>query len=346
MNQKIYRPIICFATAFYHAGGSAPNIKKSKNIKSKFDKYYKCIIVLFASIRRFNTSENLYIFSDRLLPKKYNSLLEQLNIKTIIIDESKIEYVNNQNLDNKFPGCLFTLDVIRYFSEDKKFNKFDALCLLDSDIVMQTNNTSIYENVSYNNTAMGIIIDYPLTKKTNGQSIIDLCRIHNDYYHNKINKNQFHYFGGEFLLLSKHMIRKISLEIEHITQHIESNVTIYGKVFTEEHILTVVLNHFNNDIDFNSEIVKRVWTTDTHTNICSNENNYHLLHMPAEKDKLFHEIYNYLDKVGSTYLNNLSNKDYNKLILRSISERKNPTTSRLIKILIKKNFIRLKGLFR
>jgi len=316
---------IYFATAFYHAEGNSPNIKESTE---KFKKYYQCIIVLFATIRRFYKDERLFIFSDKKLPLQYSNLLKAYNIETIILNKNDIFYVNN-SFNNKFPGCLFTLDVIDYINNNKNIKDIGKLCLLDSDIVMQ--------NSLQNLSDSGIVINYPTQKDTNGQSINSLTIIYNDYYNSKKKIDDFKYFGGEFYLFSDKLINNISKDLKGLRDFLKLNFNTYGNNFTEEHILSIILNNCKEASVVDSTI-KRVWTTDTYTNINGDEEKYSLLHMPAEKDKLFEEIFSLIKNNNTRYLNSFSDKSYKKILLKAIKSREYPSLMRKI-IINSKNII-------
>lgn len=313
---------LCFATAFFHAEGNAPNLNDSVN---KFDKYYRCIIVLFASIRRNYLHEDCVIFTDQYLPKIYDDYLEKYNIKVSILKEDDVCYVNSFN--NKFPGCLYTLDVILNFS-DRFPNK--NLVLLDSDIVSLYADSNIFKQL--HNKFSGIKINYPIDKKTNGYTILELNNILNNYTSIQHNVHNFNYYGGEFYFIPNSKFKILTYELNEFVQFAKKNR--YDS-FTEEHILSIILNKLNNDINVITSIIKRVWNTDTYHNIDGYENLYSFLHLPAEKNKLFLYIFHLLTN-NKDYLNNINDSELEQLVLSPIVRRAKPSIKRKISILLKK----------
>lgn len=323
---------LVFATAFYHIEGESPNLKET-NETSKYEKYYACIIVLFASIRKFYTEEKLILFSDKNITDKYHVLLQYYNVETIIINKNKLIYVNDDTLTNSFPGCLFTLDVLNMYTELCNIEKGAQLCILDSDIIMR-------KKINITNYMTGIEVPYPIMKKTNGQSRNDLYKIYKDYLvHNTVTIENFRYFGGELIIIPMETLNKISYKIDDIIKFIKSNNS-YGTIFTEEHILSIVFNIFTQDIKDHDNLIKRLWTADTYNNIVGDENNYCLLHMPAEKDSFFNKMYLELSK-NNNYFNSLKLDEYLKLSLEAIDNLKNPSLKRYIKILFKKTYSKI-----
>ncbi len=336
MNHRI-----CFATAFYHAEGKAPNIKYSATSESKFDKYYRCIIVLFSTIRRFYRDERLILFSDRLISEKYNDLLDYYNIETIVIPHEKIKYVTNTKIHNKFPGCLFALDVLNYFEISDLKNDVDILYLLDSDVVMAKDITKFSKQLIMQDKISGLAIDYPIEKNTNGQSRYSLSQIYNTFNHSKISQEDFMYFGGEVLAVPSTQVSLLSKEIEELVQYISSDLEQYGNEFTEEHIFSLILNKIIDKVDLTDDLIKRVWTADSFSNIEGNEEEYRMLHLPAEKDRLFSKLF-YLLLKDHKHLTALSNEDYSSLLLEPIVSRQNPPIGRLLTIIVKNIYNKIK----
>lgn len=322
---------ICFATAFYHANGNAPNLKNSTN---KFDKYYQCMFVLFASIRKYYKEEKCVIFTDSVLPEKYNNLIKVYNIQICVLDQNEITLVDAFN--NKFPGCLFTLDVINIFQN--KFPDYHLL-LLDSDVVLTKSIDTALNKLISSQHSSGIIIEYPITKSTNGYSRIDLADLASKYSHTGISPIDFKYFGGELYFIHSSMpkmfVEEINQFISFAKQHKLDNLT-------EEHILSIIFNlHKDNTAIFTS-LIKRVWTTDTYHNIDGFEIEYAFLHLPSEKDKLFKKIFNLIEK-KPRYLDELNQKQYDDLVLEPLRSRQFPSLKKKFVILVKKLILKFKG---
>jgi len=337
MNAKI-----CFSTAFYHADGKAPNIKYSATSESKFDKYYRCIIVLFASIRRFYQDERLILFSDRQISEKYNDLLDYYNIETIVIPHEETKYVSSKKIHNKFPGCLFALDVLNFFNTSDLKNDIDILYLLDSDIVMSKDISNFSELLIERDNISGLVIDYPVEKNTNGQSRHSLNKIYNAYRQAEINDEDFMYFGGEILAVPSTQVASFSNEIEKLVSFVISSPEQYGNEFTEEHILSLIMNKFRDRVYLIDDLIKRVWTADSYSNIEGNEVQYRMLHLPAEKDRFFLKLFHALLE-DPEYLTSLSGGDYKSLLSEPIDSRQKPSIKRLFTIIVKRFYNKIKS---
>ncbi|MDD2451120.1 MAG: hypothetical protein PHU67_04320 [Sulfurovum sp.] len=324
---------LCFATAFYHSEGEAPNIKKSADIQKKFDVYYQCIVVMFASLRRFYKEDRMVIFSDALLPNEYQDFLKYLHVETIVLEKKDIIYVNDLRIQNKFPGCLFTLDVFNYVASSKFNNDIDLFCLLDSDCIMSHKLAKYPEDLIEKNLIGGIEINYENDHIVNGQSKNTLHKIYNKLFSKETNIDNFKYFGGEMYMIPSKMIKNISDDVEFIFDYLTHQDKLKdNNEFTEEHILTLAFN--KNEVYLTDNIIKRIWTADVHTNIDGTEKQYAIFHLPAEKKYFFQNMFMSL-KLNKNAFFKISDDEYNEMVYKPVYNRINPTLIRRVKIIIK-----------
>lgn len=321
---------VTFATAFYHANGKSPNINSNESDEKKFAKYYKCMVVMFSSIRRFYQNEQAYIFTDRKISEEYSARLEKLNVKTIILDTTNIKFTNSNIMLNNFPGCLFTLDVLLNIDTINERNTI--LCLLDSDIVMLNEfDRLVYQTIKSEGYS-AYELNYPIEKFTNGQSRDTLNKISNDFYQTQKNCQQFKYFGGEFILISNKILFELKNDIPKLINYISRNYP-EALEMTEEHILSIILNQ-KTGYQCAHKVIKRVWTTDTHCNADGKESSLCLLHMPSEKNKFFLKTYKQLiDHEG--LLAGLTKSDYTAYMIDPIEKRLHVSLTKKIIIFIK-----------
>jgi hypothetical protein len=170
----------------------------------------------------------------------------------------------------------------------------------------------------------------------NGQTKKSLSSIAFEF---KNNVGIIEFYGGEFYGLSNLMIKKISEDIKNFANYIKLNPS-YGNTFTEEHILSVIYALNKEKILDKNQIIKRVWTADTYTNIDDSENLYTILHYPAEKKKFFKKIYQNLQK-NYDFFRDKSEDELKKIALSPIYKRLNPGLLNRI-IIFAKTYIKKK----
>ncbi|MGL5110681.1 MAG: hypothetical protein ACRC7J_16720 [Vibrio ordalii] len=264
------------ATPFYYSSNT-----KFVNSKHKsYEIYHNCIIQLFSQIKSLITEElDLILFVNKEINNEFRDKLGMIGVKIIILEDCK--YSDKNNIKNKFPGCLFLLDSIRYVKQ----LSFGDILFLDSDVFV---NKPIDLKLMFNDKVSFYTIPYEKHLKVNGRSIQELnC---DSVINMKHNESNVEYCGGEYVYVPKN-------KLDDVCERIEFWFDYYNSLkasITEEHILSQIKHDLTDDSCSISEhmILKRVWNTGRFNNIEGNENNYILLHMPAEKDKGFQLIAN------------------------------------------------------
>jgi len=327
----------CISTAFFHVEGHAPNLGNTSQYK-KLEAYYKCMVVFFASARRFNPESKLVLFSNDRLPDEYTKLLDSYNVFQEILKEEDIKYCN-MDLENNFPGCLFTLDVIEYCSKKKELHEdCDSIIICDSDCVFIDSINSYHSGVS------GMVLDWDINRLINNQSRSSLSLIRYAITSESPEGNNLvlPYYGGELYVISSDFLDKISGDIRKVVEYILYNKDQLGNFFTEEHILSIVFDLNRNQVISDKKNIKRVWTADTFHNIEGNEKDYKILHYPAEKNSFFKSTFDKLSR-NPEFFQGKSDDEVRNIMLLPIRLRLKPPIFKKIKIMSKtkiKNYLK------
>ncbi|QLK45125.1 hypothetical protein DR996_07250 [Vibrio owensii] len=270
-------PLTIITPFFISEGASFVNSKSGS-----IDVYFKCIVQLFHGLRGnviYDQEIKLALVCNSIIPDKYHSQLKEFGVEMIIIEA---EYCDNHKIRNKFPGSLFLLDAIKYFS---LLNTTDVL-ILDSDILV--NRELDLMNLNKCCDLVGYELGYNENHPVNGKSILDLK---NDAYNILNSESSIKYFGGEFYYIPNSRLKEthdlVKICFGYYIEHDES--------VTEEHILSIVFSTLTASSITNKGIIKRVWNTFSFDNVDGKESEIALLHMPAEKGFGFLKLYNELD---------------------------------------------------
>lgn len=316
-----------FCTAFYITDQKAVNVKGKKLIEI----YFNCICVFFASLHRFYPTNKKILFINDHLPARYCELLNNYNVEIVIISSNDLRFVNSINLSNNFPGCLFSLDILCCISRnEEKYKEYNSILLLDNDILFAN---PIDEEI-FDEEIFGYPILYDFQKVVNGKSRATLS------YANAIigNLNAITWYGGELIGLDKKYCSIFSSHAEKLFTFFEENSGLFGNQITEEHIYSIILSNYKPNNHLAQKLIKRVWTTYGYNNITGDEKEYKILHYPAEKNKLFIELFNHIS-TDPLYLSNLNETEYLDIIYSPINSHMFP--NKLMKI--KQRFGQLKG---
>lgn len=262
-------------TSFFHVDEVAPNIGAIE-VSSKFDIYYKCIIVMFASAKTYADAK-LQLFTDRYLPKVFQEQLEQLGVETVILKNN--EYVSK--FKNNFPGCLFLLDAFSHIVNDERYSNKDKFVFVDSDCIFR-------KNINFARNCVAYKINKVAKENINGQTRESLLNIKNSIYNSTDSIDFFDFYSGEFYLFSMKNLKEVCSQISKIVSHIQA---IYGVdlIFTEEHLLAIVLTQL--DVENQENDIRRIWTTRSYSNVDETNLDVAIYHMPAEKRELFNDLY-------------------------------------------------------
>lgn len=293
----------CFATAFYHTDGYAPNLGRLRNI-NKFENYYKCMVVMFATVRKQYQEARLILFTNRDIPSAYQEKLDSLKVATTVIPDNHARYVSDPYISNSFPGCLFTLDVIEHAAVSGLAGEIETIFLLDSDCLALNSLDNVIEQLASQDGIVGINLNYELSHDVNGQSRASLADIFNRLADSSgsTRVDAIDYYGGEFYGFSAKMLPIISSATARYWDLIKQSPADWGNMFTEEHILSLIFNGMRDLIRVQPGIIKRTWTADNFQNIDGREDQYAILHLPAEKRNLFQSLYKAFEKDRAAFL--------------------------------------------
>ncbi len=311
----------CFATAFYHVSGYAPNLGVWGNASKDFA-YYRCMVVMFYSVRLFYPEARLIIFSNREIGGKYREDLKKLRVETVIVPQEAQRYVIDPAISNTFPGCLFTLDVINFLAVGEFGAEISSLILLDSDCIFLDRVDELINRMKKDGAISALPLGYALGRNMNGQSRATLSLLRADMIRGaegfQEEGNLIETYGGEFLAVPPGASAHLAREIERYWTFVKQKTDVYGTQYTEEHILSLVLNDWATRLWISPYVIKRAWTSDVYQNIDGTELNYAILHMPAEKAFLFKSLYRLLEK-NPDLLTSISLRDIIARRLRAVS---------------------------
>ncbi len=279
---------------------SAINPNISQALTDDSDNYFKCLIVSFTSIRKFNPKTQLVLATNKMPREEYLDVLTRLQIEVRII-----EFVHDPIAFGvkRFRGCFYIFDVILNSTESTLYLDPDVLCIAD-----------LQEIEVICNNKIGI---FPISIKSNyrmnGLTPTEARGLWEEFIHFAKAKNEitnFNLLGGEILYIPENFNLPLK---QIIATFLMWNTTRAqeGRQFfpTEEHIFTNMLAGFKT-VKLNP-IISRIWTTKTFVKHQGNRGdirNLKLWHLPSEKNRGFVEVYD--DIMHKNELMSLDGDDY------------------------------------
>ncbi len=227
--------------------------------------------------------------------------LRRLGVKT---RPAGHEYVGTTSFSNDFPGCLFTLDVIRELESTAYTDQ--TVILLDSDTVVRRS-FDLPENeiVAYK-------LDSPLSHEMQGHSRASLTIAAAQWAGRPIDTS-IDYIGGEFLSIPKSQRCALNTEIKDFWQWMEAaGGRSLGRQLTEEHVLAVVLSQPGISVTSDPSYIRRIWTADVYSDVKGDEDVASIWHLPSEKRRGFRRLHKAWNELGG--FDHLTDADFDRLV--------------------------------
>jgi hypothetical protein len=257
-----------------------PNLD-SKSASSSVETYFQCIVVAFASLRRWNPKLSLQLTTNLPIKESYTNFLSKFEVEIKIVD-----YTFNppEEFGNTFRGCFFLFDAIAAEEDDVLFIDPDVYCI--GEIPLE-----IFLNEQFG----ALILGFPDDKNINGLTPFQARKIIAEIGSYPAIVDHKHYGGEAIFVPSK--LRGVF--IQEINEIWGKNIAaaIRGEPFltTEEHIISLILSNYKvTNLD---SVVLRIWTTIKYGRVeggLLSSSGKSLWHLPAEKSYGFKTAYHLL----------------------------------------------------
>lgn len=282
--QRNYR--LVFASAFVPMQSvDSPSVRLRKknggnqtSAQQAAEAYYECLIVLFASARRWHPEAHLVLFTPAEVPIWFGQSAQSLNLE--LIPQPFWRLPPNAGSGRRFVSSLYTLDAIDWIAAHG--SEKEIFMLLDADTVVTgtLEATRWVEKLGYLGWALKPGYDFnglPLAKYQDLVSKSGLPKPVNPQI-----------VGGEFLAGSTAVFHLLANETARVEQ-LDHNNASDGELAltTEEQVLSLAVPYLARD---NSrDIANRIWTAPHHRTTDGAERKLLIWHLPSEKGRGFHD---------------------------------------------------------
>ena len=190
---------------------------------------------------------------------------------------------------------FFLYDILNYM--ENRMDDYDTFTVIDADCICQRSLTPFLTQVQQQGTGLYVVAD------EDGWSSSDLTQsemedIYETFYGRKPSTPLF-YYGGEFISLRGDKVR----EVNHAYVPLwEFNLKLFEenkpKLNQEALLFSVLAEHLQIRNNYGNSYIKRIWTN-PHLNNCKPEDrNLSIWHLPYEKRRGLHYLYNKLSKTN------------------------------------------------
>ena len=241
--------------------------------------YYECLVVLFASARRWHAEARLVLFTPAEVPTWFRRTAQCLNLELVAQPFRHIP--PDANSGRRFVSSLYTLDAIDWIAA--RGDEAEVFILLDADTVVlgPLEATRWIERLGYLGWALKAGYNFnglPLAK-----------------YRELVSKSGLpeptepEVVGGEFLAGSTTVFQLLARETARVEQ-LNLNNGLDGKLAltTEEQVLSLAVPYLARDNSLN--IANRIWTAPHHRTVDGTQRKLLIWHLPSEKGRGFRKL--------------------------------------------------------
>ncbi len=264
--------------------------------------YWKCVILFFATSRRFNTVEAHVLFTNvKQLPsidgKKVADMLNDLDVKVI---HTGFKYKTPKGYFGMFQNQFYEFSILEYIVEHNK-NPDDNYLIMDSDCIFLKSADNLFKEAEPQGF-LSFEDDCTTDLVIHGLSRIDMKALYEDLLGNKI-KEIPGYHLGEFFLASVKNINVIfsgflGLWPEMLKRH-KDNLPKFN-----EEAQTLSYLYYKNGFKASPKrtLMKRIWTNPVfYRNVEESDAGLTVWHLPAEKTYGLNDLYETLIKNSDSY---------------------------------------------
>jgi hypothetical protein len=257
--------------------------------------YWKCVLLFFATSRRFNPNEKHVLFTNvRQLPvmdgKDVAGMLKQLNVEVVVTD---FKYKTPKGYFGMFQNQFYEFSILEYIARHGK-NAEDQYLIMDSDCIFLKPAAILFDDAKANGF-MSFEDDCSTELVIHGLSRKDMRDLYSELLGKKITEIPGYHLG-EFFLASVSNVRLIFNDFLVLWPELLRRNAAGSPKFNEE-AQTLSYLYFKNNLIANParDLVKRIWTNPVfYRNVETSDTGLVVWHLPSEKTYGLAELYRVL----------------------------------------------------
>lgn len=295
--------------SIYPQTGEKSSGKKHQNI------YWRCIILFFATSKRFNKTQKHILFTNtRALPilngKKVSDMLFELDVEIIFTD---FNYKTPKGYFNLFQNQFYEFSILEYITKHNKKQE-DHYLILDSDCIF----TRAVDEIFFDAKPNGFIsFEDPCSTELviHGLSRIDMKHLYEDLSGKKVPIIPGYHLG-EFFLANVKNINIIFEGFKKLWPELLRRYEAGLPKFNEEAQTLSYLYYINNfEASKKTNLLKRIWTNPVfYRNVEASDADVAIWHLPSEKTYGLSRLYDILILKSPSYGLNIGNKEFLTII--------------------------------
>ncbi len=285
MNPEACAVATWFVADSPESGTYFPQIESRSDLASSQAIYWRCVVGFFASSLAVNPSCRHVFFTNADVPTvdglDIGDLLARWGVDIVHLPITwRLPPRSVESWGNQF----YVFDVLQYWGAT---GGDLPLILLDSDCVWIRSALEIAEAIRKHG-AVTYELQGPAEERINGVSRIELAHFASRYTA-AIASDAIPYSAGEFIAVSSEVAARISERAVSLWPDVL--VQGEGAPREEAHLLSVIYAIEGFDAGGANGVIRRMWTTFRHNDVCSADMELAIWHLPAEKRTGFADLF-------------------------------------------------------
>lgn len=279
--------------------------------------YWRCILLFFATSKRFNKTEKHILFSNtNKLPvldgKDVRKSLGELGVEIIF---TPFNYKTPKGYFNMFQNQFYEFSILEHITKTNH-NQQDQYLILDSDCIFTTSIDKLFALaapsgfISFEDDCSADLVIHGLSRN-------DMQKLYEELLGKKVLEIPgYHY--GEFFLASVENINTIFNDFSILWPNMLSRYETGLPKFNEEaQTLSFIYYKNNFKASKRKDLMKRFWTNPVfYRNVESTDSEVAIWHLPSEKTFGLAELYKALIQNQRNYGLNISDVQFSKLLAK------------------------------
>jgi hypothetical protein len=255
--------------------------------------YMQIQVPFYVTFKHYNPEARFLFFTNlESLPLFLNDFFHQLGIEVVTLP---YKCKPPKGWYHSWANQFYLYDILQYM--EKHMEDHDTFTIIDADCICQRSLTPFFEQVV--KTGSGL---YAVGTEDNWQSSdldqTQMTEIYRSFYHTEPLQKLF-YYGGEFISLRGDKVREVNMAYIPLWAY---NLQLFEaqkpKLNQEALLFSVLAEHLQIRNSIGNAYIKRIWTNPKFNNCLPEDQHLTIWHLPYEKRRGLHYLYNDLKRNG------------------------------------------------
>lgn len=259
--------------------------------------YMMILVPFFVTFRKFNPEVSLQFFTnlkEEELPYYLREMFEKVKVDVITIPYTRRP---PKDWHDAWQNQFYLYDIMAYMGD--KMGQNDTLLICDADCLCWKPLDELFETTRNSGSALYEFIT-ARDVNINGITIPEMEDFYSECFKDTVS-SPIAYYGGEFISLRGDYVSMINDLYSQIWDfNLTRKQTNKPKINEEAQLLSIMAERLGIRNNYANKYVKRMWTSPMFNNICKEDTEFSVWHIPYEKKRGLKFLFKYLKKDGYT----------------------------------------------